>query len=41
MMNHSDRWMGGWGGGGMWFWTPVCLLVLFLLVVAITKVTKK
>jgi hypothetical protein len=37
MMNHTDGWM----GGGMWIWTAVSLVVLFLLVVAIIKLSKR
>ena len=41
MMNHTDEWMGGWAGGGMWIWTVVGVLVIVLLVVVIIKLTKK
>ena len=37
MMNHTDGWMGGW----MWGWTVIGVLVLFLLVVVINKLSKK
>jgi uncharacterized membrane protein len=40
-MNHADGWMGGWAGGGMWLWTVIGVLVVALLVVAITKLSKK
>jgi hypothetical protein len=40
-MNHTDGWMGGWAGGGMWFWTVIGVLVVALLVVAVTKLPKK
>jgi heme exporter protein D len=33
-MNHGDGWM---GGGGMWFWTAIGVLVVVLLVVAIRR----
>lgn len=23
MMIHTDGWMGGWAGGGMWIWTVI------------------
>jgi hypothetical protein len=36
MMNHADGWM----GGGMWIWTVIGVLVVVLLVVLITKVSK-
>lgn len=41
MMNHTDGWMGGWGGGGMWLWPVLGTLLVVLLVVAIMKVAKK
>ena len=41
MMNHGDGWMGGWAGGGMWIWTVISVLVVFLLVVVINKLSKK
>ncbi len=40
-MNHSDGWMNGWSGGGMWLWPVVSTLVVVLLVVAIVKLAKK
>ena len=40
MMNHTDGWMGG-TGGGMWVWTVVGILVVVLLVVVIIKLSKK
>jgi hypothetical protein len=41
MMNHSDGWMHGWSGGGMWLWPVICVLVVVLLIVAIVKLAKK
>jgi hypothetical protein len=41
MMNQTDGWMSGWAGGGMWLWTVIGALVVILLVVAITKLSKK
>jgi uncharacterized membrane protein len=41
MMNHADGWMGGWAGGGMWIWTVIGVAVVVLLVVAISKLSKK
>jgi len=41
MMNHTDGGMGGWLGGGMWVWTVIGVLVVVLLVVAISKLSKK
>jgi hypothetical protein len=41
MMNQTDGWMGGWAGGGMWLWTVIGVLVVILLVVLISKVSKK
>ena len=40
-MNQSDGWMNGWSGGGMWLWTVIGVLVVVLLVVAISKLSKK
>jgi uncharacterized membrane protein len=34
-MNHTYGWM----GGGMWIWTVICVLVVALLVVVITKLS--
>jgi hypothetical protein len=41
MMNHTDGWMNGWTGGGMWVWTAVGVLLMVLLVVAIKKLSNK
>ena len=42
MMNQMDGWMTGWaGGGGMWIWGVVGVLVVILLVVVITKLFDK
>ena len=38
MMNQAYGWM---GGGGMWIWTVIGVLVVVLLVVAINKVSTK
>lgn len=40
MMNHSDGWMHGWGGG-MWLWTGLGVLIIVLLVVLIGRKGKK
>ena len=41
MMNHTDGWMGGWAGGGMWIWAVIGVAVVVLLVVVIGKMSKK
>ena len=42
MMNHTDGWMNGWmGGGGMWIWTTIGVLVVVSLVVVIGKFSWK
>ena len=41
MMNHTNGWMGGWAGGGMWLWAVIGVAVVVLLVVAIGKLAKK
>ncbi len=42
MMNHTDGSMNGWmGGGGMWIWTAIGVLVVVLLVVMIGKFSRK
>ena len=41
MMNHTDGWMSGWAGGGMWVWAVIGTLVVVLLVVVISKLLKK
>jgi hypothetical protein len=33
--------MGGWAGGGMWFWAMIGVVAVVLLVVAIGKLSKK
>jgi uncharacterized membrane protein len=37
MMNYTDGWM----GGGMWIWTVIGVLVVVLLVIVISKLSKK
>jgi anti-sigma-K factor RskA len=41
MMNHTNGWMGGWAGGGMWLWAVIGVAVVVLLVVVIGKLSKK
>ena len=41
MMNHTYGWMGGWMGGGMWIWAVIGVLAVVLLVVVISKLSKK
>ena len=41
MMNHTDGWMGGWAGGGRWLWTLLGLVIVALLGVVISKLSKK
>jgi hypothetical protein len=41
MMNQTDGWIGGWAGGGMLIWTVIGVLVVALLVVVISKLSKK
>ena len=41
MMNHTDGWMSGWTGEGMWLWTVIGVMVVVLLVVAVTKLSKR
>jgi len=33
--------MNGWAGGGMWIWTVIGTLVVVLLLVVISKLSKK
>jgi hypothetical protein len=40
MMNQTGGWM-GWASGGMWIWTVIGVLVVVLLVVVISKQSKK
>ena len=40
-MNHTDGWMNGWPGGGMWLWAVIGVVVIALLVVVIGKLSKK
>jgi hypothetical protein len=32
---------GGWAGGGMWIWAPIGVVVVALLLVVISKLSKK
>jgi uncharacterized membrane protein len=41
MMNHTNGWMSGWMGGGMWIWTLIGALAVVLLVTVITRLSKK
>ncbi len=41
MMNHTNGWMGGWSGGGMWVWTVVGVVIVAQLVVVIIKLSRK
>lgn len=41
MMNHGYGGMGGWAGAGMWLWTTIAVLVVFLLVTLIRKTPTK
>ena len=43
-MHNANGWMGGingWMGGGMWLWTVIGVLLVVLLVVAISKLSKQ
>jgi len=40
-MNHASGWMTGWSGGGMWVWPVVGVLLIVLLVIVISKASKK
>ena len=41
MMNHTNGWMGGWAGGGMWIWAVICVSVVVPLAVVITRWSRK
>ena len=41
MMNHMMNYTDGWMGGGMWIWTVIGVLAVVLLVVVISKLSKK
>ena len=41
MMNHNDGWMTGWNGGGMGLWAVLGIVVVTLLVIVISKLSKK
>jgi hypothetical protein len=36
-----DGGMGGWMGGGVWFWPVGCLLVLTVIVFIVIRLTRK
>lgn len=40
-MNHTDHWMNGWMGGGMWIWNVIGIPLAVLLVVVIGKLSRK
>ena len=37
MMNHTEGWM----GGGMWLWTVIGVVLVVLLIVVISKQSKR
>ena len=41
MPHHVGGWMTGWGGGGLWIWAILGVVVVILLAVIVNKVTKK
>lgn len=41
IMNHTDGWMHGWMGIGMWLWALIGVAVVVLLVVLIVKLSQK
>ena len=41
MMNHSDGWMSGWPGGGMWIGTTLGIVVVVPLLVLIIKLARR
>ncbi len=41
MMHNADGWMSSWTNGGTWIWVVGGILVVALLVVAISKLSKK
>ncbi len=41
MMNQHNGPMTGWMGGGMWIWAAIGTLLVVLLVLAITKISRK
>jgi bacteriorhodopsin len=41
MMNQTNGWMGSWAGGGMWLWTVIGVAVIALLVMVISRRSKK
>ena len=43
-MHNANGWIGGmngWMGGGMWLWTVIGVLLVVLLVVAISKLSRQ
>lgn len=43
-MHYGNGWMdgmNGWMGGGMWLWTVIGVLLVVLLVVAISKLSRQ
>lgn len=43
-MHYGNGWMGGmngWMGGGMWLWTVIGVLLVVLLVVVVSKLSKQ
>lgn len=40
-MRHANGWMTGWSGGGIWIWTVVGVLLVVVLVVVISKISKR
>lgn len=40
-MMHTDGWMSGSMGGGMWVWSLVGILLVVVLAIVINKISKK
>ena len=38
---HDAGWMGGWMGGGMWSWTLIVLFLVTVIVVVVTRRSRK
>ena len=41
MMNHTNGWMNGWAGVGMWIWVMIGVAVVVMVGVAIYKLLSK
>lgn len=40
-MNHTNGWMSGSMGGGMWIWSLIVVLLVVVIIIVTSKLSKK